>query len=72
MVGDYTLYLGKKMLRIDSDEYIEDYKKLTDIVHKYNSYIFVQLNHPGLVSSNDIIYSPSENKVSFPMLPQKK
>ena len=62
MVGDYTLYLGKKMLRIDSDEYIEDYKKLTDIVHKYNSYIILQLNHPGLYANSDIMYSPSGDK----------
>ena len=62
MVGDYSPLLGTEILRIDSDEFIEDYKKLTDIVHKYNSYIFVQLNHPGLASKSDIIYSPSENK----------
>ena len=61
MVGDYPSS-GPKIFRIDSDEYIEDYKKLTDIVHKYNSYIILQLNHPGLYANSDIMYSPSGDK----------
>ena len=64
MVGDYPSS-GPKMFRIDSDECIEDYKKLTDIVHKNNSYIIVQLNHPGLLLGSDNMYSPSGDKGFF-------
>lgn len=32
------------------------------MVHKYNSYILLQLAHPGLYSTGGIIYSPSVNK----------
>ena len=67
LVGDYSPFppTGKEILKIDNDSYIEEYKKLTDIVHKYDSYIFMQLAHPGLFSTADIIYSPSENKGFF-------
>ena len=54
--------LLKGSFRIDTDEFIDVYKPLIDIVHKYNSYIFMQLSHPGLHSKDDIIYSPSINK----------
>ena len=72
MVGDYSPLLGTEILRIDNDEYIEDYKKLTDIVHKYNSYIIMQLNHPGLYSSSDILYSPSGDKGVFTNITSKE
>ena len=69
MVGDSSLFppTGKEIFRIDKDEYIEEYKKLSDIAHKYNTYIFMQLNHPGLMSTSDVIYSPSLIKVSLKM-----
>ena len=71
MVGDYPSS-GPKIFRIDSDEYIEDYKKLTDIVHKYNSYIIMQLNHPGLLINSDIMYSPSGDNGFFTFVKSKE
>jgi 2,4-dienoyl-CoA reductase-like NADH-dependent reductase (Old Yellow Enzyme family) len=67
MVGDVALFppTGRKILKIDSDEYIEEYKKLTDRVHKLGSYIIMQLNFPGLLSSADVVYSPSPDKAFF-------
>ncbi len=61
MVGDAALFppTGRKILRIDSDDYIEEYKQLTDRVHKLNTSIIMQLNFPGLMSTSDVIYSPS-------------
>lgn len=74
MVGDSSLFppTGKEILRIDKDEYIEEYKKLSDTVHKYNTYIFMQLNHPGLMSTSDIIYSPSPDKGFFKNVTSKE
>ena len=67
MVGDVALFppTGRKILKIDSDEYIEEYKKLTDRVHKLGSYIIMQLNFPGLMSTADVVYSPSPDKAFF-------
>ena len=63
-VGDCSpsLMEGLTISRIDSDEYIEEFKKLAKIVHKYNKYIFLQIAHMGLYSIEDIIYSPSGGK----------
>jgi len=47
---------------MDKDDFIDVYKPLINIVHKYNSYIFMQLSHAGLHGKDDIIYSPSINK----------
>lgn len=73
-VGDSSLFppTGKEILRIDNDGYIEEYKKLSDAVHKYNTYIFMQLNHPGLMSTSDIIYSPSPDKGFFKNITSKE
>lgn len=74
MVGDVSTYppTGRKILRIDSDEYIEEYKKLTDRVHKLNTYIIMQLNFPGLLSASDVIYSPSPDKGFFSNVTSKE
>ena len=74
MVGDSSLFppTGKEILRIDNDSYIEEYKKLPEAVHKYNTYIIMQLNHPGLMSTSDIIYSPSPNKGFFKNVTSKE
>ena len=61
-VSSFKVPLLKGSFRIDSDEYIDTYKPLIEKVHKYNSYIFMQLSHAGLHSKDDIIYSPSVNK----------
>lgn len=62
LVSPFKIPLQKGSFRIDKDEFIDAYKPLIDIVHKYNSYIFMQLSHAGLHGKDDIIYSPSINK----------
>ena len=62
IVGDFALtkLQPEGPFRIDSDEYIPEIKKLSDIVHKYNSYILLDLVHLGIVSSEH--YTPSGGK----------
>ena len=74
MVGDSSFFplSGRNILKIDNDGYIEDYKKLSDIVHKYNSYIIMQLNFPGLMSNSDVLYSPSPDKGFFKNVTSKE
>ena len=62
LVSPFKIPIQKGSFRIDKDEFIDAYKPLIDIVHKYNSYIFMQLSHAGLHGKDDIIYSPSINK----------
>ena len=47
---------------MDKDEYIEEYKKLTSLVHKYNTNIMIQLIHNGMntYSNDEKIYGPSK------------
>ena len=62
--GDFdpTPLVKEKPFRIDSDEYIEDLKKLPELVHKHNSYILLDLVHMGILSFSEPIYSPSGGK----------
>ena len=55
------------IFRFDKDEYIEEFKKLTNIVHKNNAYIIMQLAEIGLKmeSGKEIYYSPSAVKNPF-------
>ena len=64
VVGDYTFSKLQPdgPFRIDSDEYIPDIKKLAEVVHKYNSYILLDLVHQGLISVEQPVYSPSGDK----------
>ena len=64
IVGDFTLssLQPEGPFRIDSDEYIPDIKKLSDVVHKYNSYILLDLVHQGLIATEQPAYSPSGDK----------
>ena len=64
IIGDYTSIPmpGREPFRIDKDEFIEEYKKLTEVVHKHNSYILMQMVHIGLFSPEEVVYSPSINK----------
>ena len=64
VVSDYTPWnlQPEGPFRIDSDEYIPEIKKLADIVHKYNSYILLDLVHQGLAGVEPPIYSPSGGK----------
>ena len=64
VVGDYTFSKLQPdgPFRIDSDEFIPDIKKLPAVVHKYNSYILLDLVHQGLISVEQPVYSPSGDK----------
>ena len=64
VVGDYTFSKLQPdgPFRIDTDEYIPEIKKLADVVHKYNSYILLDLVHQGLISVEQPVYSPSGGK----------
>ena len=64
IVGDFTLsnLQPEGPFRIDSDEYIPDIKKLSDVVHKYNSHILLDLVHQGLIATEQPAYSPSGDK----------
>ena len=63
-VGDFSIsyFQPEKPFRIDDDKYIKDIKELADVVHKYNSYILLDLFHPGLMTYEKPIYSPSADK----------
>ena len=60
IVGDIPE--NEKFFRVDKDEYIEELKKFPETVHKYNSYILLDLVHLGLQSPFEPIYSPSGDK----------
>jgi len=64
IVGDHKVSTVQPEgpLIIDKDEYIPDLKKLVDVVHKYNSYIILDLVHPGLIATEPPFYSPSKDK----------
>ena len=64
IVGDHkaSTVQPEGPLIIDKDEYIPDLKKLVDVVHKYNSYIILDLVHPGLIAIEPPFYSPSKDK----------
>ena len=66
-VGDFapTSLVKEQPIRIDSDEFIEDLKKLPEMVHKHNSYILLDLVHLGLLAFQEPIYSPSGGKGLF-------
>ena len=61
-VSDYDNFDNSNVFRIDKDEYIEEYKKLTSIVHKNNANIIMQLVHIGgnTFSNTNIIYASSK------------
>ena len=65
IVGDYafTKLQPEGPFRIDTDEYIPQIKELADTVHKYNSYILLDLLHQGVGSSEH--YTPSGGKGFF-------
>ena len=64
IVGDYAFskLQPEGPFRIDTDEYLPEIKNLADIVHKYNSYIILDLVHQGLISEEEPSYSPSGDK----------
>ena len=63
-VGDYfpSALENEGPFRVDSDEFIEELKKLPEVAHKYKTYILLDLVHLGLYSSVEPIYAPSGGK----------
>ena len=63
MVGDFypTPLQNGGPFRVDSDEYLDELKKFPEAVHKYNSFILLDLVHFGLNSAGPS-YSPSGDK----------
>ena len=61
IVSDYNPLPTLNQFRMDKDEYIPEYKKLVDMVHKNGANIFMQLGHIGINvnSKHEIVYSPS-------------
>ena len=55
------------IFRFDKDEYIEEFKKLTKIIHKNKAYIIMQLAELGakIESGKENYYGPSEVKNPF-------
>ena len=62
IIGDYafTKFQPEGPFRIDSDDYIPEIKNLSEIVHKYNSVILLDLLHQGIGSSEH--FTPSGGK----------
>ena len=60
-VSDYTQIDGLNSFRIDKDEYIPEFKKLTDLVHNNGANIIMQLVHIGMNTKTnaDVIYAPT-------------
>ena len=69
-VSDYNQFDGFNVFRMDKDEYIPEYKKLTKLVHKNGANIIMQLVHLGMntKTKEEIIYAPS----SLPMPDQDR
>ena len=61
MVSDYLQNDNYHTFRLDKDEYIPEFKKLVDLVHKNGAKFLMQLAHIGMntVSKSETIYAPS-------------
>ena len=61
-ISDYNAFPDDGMFRLDKDEYIPEFKKLVDLVHKNGANFIVQLVHIGIntFTDADIVYAPSE------------
>ena len=60
-ISDYDHYGELKVFRIDKDEFIPEYKKLVNMVHKNGANLMIQLVHIGIKTMNKEgpIYAPS-------------
>ena len=69
-VSDYNQFPGVDVFRLDKDEYIPEFKKLVDMVHKNGANFFMQLVHIGINTKYkvDTVYAPS----SLPIEGQNK
>ena len=64
-VADYYQFDNINNFRIDKDEYIPEYQKLTSLVHKNKAKILMQIFHVGGATTvqTDKIYAPSSIKI---------
>ena len=64
-VADYYQFDNINNFRIDKDEYIPEYQKLTSLVHKNKAKILMQIFHVGGATTVQIdkIYAPSSIKI---------
>ena len=64
-VADYYQMENLNNFRIDKDEYIPEYQKLTSLVHNNGAKILMQIFHVGGVTQvkTDKIYAPSSIKI---------
>ena len=61
-ISDYDQYDDSGVFRIDKDEYIEEYKKVTSIIHKNNRKVIMESVHMGDQTSTkttDKLYAPN-------------
>ena len=61
MVSDYLQNDNYHTFRLDKDEYIPEFKKLVDLVHKNGANFFMQLAHVGMnvMIKPETVYAPS-------------
>ena len=61
IVSDYYQLEGFYPFRLDKDDYIPEFKKLVDLVHKNSANFFMQLVHIGMnvMTKPEIVYGPS-------------
>ena len=61
IVSDYYQLEGFYPFRLDKDEYIPEFKKLVDLVHKNGANLFMQLVHIGMkvMINTETVYAPS-------------
>ena len=61
IVSDYYQLENFYPFRLDKDEYIPEFKKLVDVVHKNGANFFMQLVHIGMnvITKPEVVYAPS-------------
>ena len=61
LISSGSIFEKIGVFKIDKDDNIEEFKKLTNIVHKNNANIIMQIIHPGVFINSGIetIYGPS-------------
>ena len=66
-VSDYNQFPNIDMFRLDKDEYIPEYKKLVELVHKNHANLFIQLVHIGINTFVDVdtVYGPSAVPLAY-------
>ena len=65
IVSDYYQLDGFYPFRLDKDEYIPEFKKLVDLVHKNSANFFMQLAHVvmNVMIKPETVYAPSSLQI---------